>query len=565
MKSANLVCVLIVLAAASALAQGPAPAAPTPGSSAAVPVVTSAPAAEVGTPPPTTGPVASDPWEEHMKKYYDIHKFPKDQVIRLTATTGYPAKFMRIKMEIVGEDEEWVYLRNLPIEDPESSGHKSWKIRQVLEARDLGRQELAAGKFVMDPGVEHPLPGFADRVHFEEWSEGLPNQGRWQMGLAVADLNHDGLQDLVLPPPRLGIPRPWIVFQTATGWRQSEDVKWPDSKVDYGDVEVADFDLDGHLDIALACHFLRNYVFYGNGKGDFTRVAELPTVNPKLTSRGIALADFNGDGRQDIAALAELDIDISTNVAHRGALLQVLLNLPSGWKAEAVKGSEQNLYGDHVAAGDFDADGKPDIAVSSNKSSNRTLIFLNQGKGEGFLPVGSPEFPYLGYVFAVAAGDLDGKPGDEVLMGAFQNVRIERTSKAMNGVLVYGLSRKGEEVALTRQVVSIDGQDLNAYSTATVADLDGDGRNDLLLGRRNGGVEIYLQGLDGQFLREQTPELATGDAYINSLAVVEVGKKAGKKGDRVLVIEASDGTTTPGSVRALLVRPGPLTKPAAAR
>jgi hypothetical protein len=41
--------------------------------------------------------------------------------------------------------------------------------------------------------------------------------------------------------------------------------------------------------------------------------------------------------------------------------------------------------------------------------------------------------------------------------------------------------------------------------------------------------------------------------------------KIGKKSARALVIEASDGATTPGSVRALLVHPGPLTKPAAAR
>lgn len=548
MKRNLLLCVLVVLAAASAGAQDAVPTAPAP--------VPTAPAS----PPASDVSQASSEWEAHMKDYYQIRKFPKEQVVRLSATTGFPARFMRIKMEIVSEDSEWVYMRNLPIEDPESSGHKAWKLRQVMEARDLGRQELAEGKFVMDPGEEHPLPGFVDRIHFEEWSEGLPNQGRWQMGLATADMNRDGLLDLVLPPPRLGIARPWIALQTATGWRPWEDVKWPDSKIDYGDVKVADFDHDGNLDIAMACHFLRNYVFYGNGKGDFTRVVELPTMNPKVSSRAIALADFDGDGRQDIAALAELDIDISTNVGHHGALLQVLLNQPTGWKAVAVEGSERNLYGDHIATGDFDADGKPDIAVSSNKNSNRSLVFLNKGGGKGFLPVASPEFPYLGYVFAVAAGDLDGKPGDEILMGAFQNVRMVSETKPMNGVLVYKLTRKGDAISLARQLVAVDGQDLNAYSTASVADVDGDGRNDLLLGRRNGEVEIYLQGLDGQFLREKSPELQTGDAYINAMTVVPVGKKG-----RALVLEVSDGKATPGSVRALLVRPGPLTKPLTAR
>ena len=46
-----------------------------------------------------------------------------------------------------------------------------------------------------------------------------------------------------------------------------------------------------------------------------------------------------------------------------------------------------------------------------------------------------------------------------------------------------------------------------------------------LVGRRNGGVEIYLQGLDGQFMLEQSPELDIGDAYINDLAVVADGQE----------------------------------------
>ena len=163
-------------------------------------------------------------------------------------------------------------------------------------------------------------------------------------------------------------------------------MKWPDVKLDYGDVKVADFDRDGNLDIALACHFLRNYVMYGNGKGDFTRVVELPNVNLKFSSRAIGVADFDGDGRQDIAALAELDIDLATNAAVRGALLQVHLNKREGWKVVAVQGTYENLYGDHMAVGDLDGDGKPDIVVSSHKNSNFSLVFLNQGDGDELPP-----------------------------------------------------------------------------------------------------------------------------------------------------------------------------------
>ncbi|HPC82940.1 MAG TPA: VCBS repeat-containing protein [Thermoanaerobaculaceae bacterium] len=557
MKKTVLVVVFAAWFGGLAAAQTPAPSAPLK-ALAATPAASPAPAPPPEVPPADAG---EDAWEAFMKRYREIRKFPKELVVRLGPNTGYPAAFMRRKMEIVDEDDQWVYMRNLPIEDPESASHKSWLMRQAIEIREVARQEEAEGQFVLDPAVEHPLPAFCDRIHFEERSAGLPNQGRWGLGLAVADMNGDGLPDLVLPPPRLGVPRPVIVLQTPDGWRTWETVTWPDVKLDYGDVEVADFDGDGHLDIAIACHFLRIYVMYGNGKGDFTRVVELPRASERITSRAIAQADFDGDGRQDLVALAELDVDLATNAQHIGALVQVLLNTSKGWQAVAIEGGDQHIYGDHVAAGDLDGDGHPDFVVASHKNANRRFMFVNRGDGRSFQPIENREFPNLGYVFGVAAGDLDGRPGAEELMGAFQNVRAGSRQYPMNGVVVYKLERTSEGFEVQRNVVAVDGRELDAYVSAAILDVDGDGRNDLVMGRRTGAVEIYLQGLEGQFFREQSPELDLGDAYINAFAMVPIGTK----GERALVVMSSDGPATAGSVRAFVVRRGPLTKQASPR
>ncbi len=561
MRSGSLV-VLTLMMAVAAGAQAPPRVVPVPPPAGSPPAGgTPAAQAQAGSEEAVTEAVSDDKWEAFMKSYREIRKFPRDLVVKLGPNLGYPAIFMRHKMEIVDEDAEWVYMRNLPIEDPDSRAHRSWLMRQSIEVRELMRKEEAEGQFVIDPAVEHPLPGFTDRIHFEERSNGLPGEGRWGLGVAVADMNGDGLVDLVLPPVRLGRPRPTVFLQTATGWQEWVAGQWPEIKLDYGDVQVADFDGDGHRDIALACHFLRNYILHGNGKGDFTRWTELPRASERITSRALVKADFNGDGRMDLATLAELDVDLATNAQHIGALVQVLLNTPKGWQALGIEGGDRHIYGDHLATGDFDADGRPDLLVSSHKNSNRNLIFLNRGDGRSFRPVTSSEFPYLGYVFGVAAGDLDGSRGDEALVGAFQSVRAGSKQYPMNGVITYKLSQGEGVPAVARTVVAVDGREYDSYVSALVADVDGDGRNDLVMGRRNGAIEIYLQGLEGQFSREQSPELGLGDAYLNAFEVVGLGKGS----ERALVVVSSDGPTTPGSVRAFAVRRGPLTQATAAR
>ncbi|MBP7798293.1 MAG: VCBS repeat-containing protein [Thermoanaerobaculaceae bacterium] len=561
MRSVSLL-MLTLMVAVMAAAQAPPPAEPVPPPAGSPPAADSpAAGAQPGSEDAVLAASSDDQWEAFLKRYREVRKYPRDLVVKLSPNLAYPAIFMRHKMEIVDEDAEWVYLRNLPIEDPDSRAHRTWVMRQTIEVRELMRQEAAAEQFVMDPAVEHPLPGFSDRIHLEERSSGLPIQGRWGLGVAVADMNGDGLVDLVLPPVRLGKPYPTVFLQTSTGWQEWTAVQWPEIKLDYGDVQVADFDGDGHLDIALACHFLRNYVLYGNGKGDFTRWTELPRASERITSRALVKADFDGDGRMDLATLAELDVDLATNAQHLGALVQVLLNTPKGWQALEIEGGGRDVYGDHLAVGDFNADGRPDLLVSSHKNSNRHLIFLNRGDGRSFRPVSSREFPYLGYVFGVAAGKLDGTRGDAAVVGAFQSVRAGSQQHPMNGVIVYTLGPGEDEPAVARTVVAVDGREYDAYVSALVADVDGDGRNDLVMGRRNGTVEIYLQGLEGQLVREYSPELDFGDAYINALAVAAPGSGS----ERMLIVVSSDGKSTAGSVRAFAVRRGPLTRATVAR
>lgn len=504
---------------------------------------------------PAATPVATpsiggekDPWEQWVENYHKILKIRKGMEYRVDEKHAYPDPRVKALMEIVGEDEEYVYLRNLPLEDPRSAGHKGWLVHERGEAKSLLREEFFADKYLLENKEVEVPPPFTDRIRFEERSEGLPKEGLWQIGFDLRDFDGDGRLDLVLPPARKGAPHPWILLNKPDGWKIWHEVKWPDIAFDYGDVKAADFDGDGHLDIAIANHFKQAFAMYGNGTGDFTRHVQLPNANPNVTSRAIAVADFNGDGRPDVVQLAELDVDIATGTQRGSGLVTVDLNLPSGWSVSPA-GFPPNLYGDHVTVGDFNADGKPDILVASHKSQNDAYIFLNDGKGAAFAPYRSNSFPWNAYVLGVAAGSLDGKKPQQAVLGLNQAVRPNMGEFfSVHALLAYRLTdKRGKQLPEPERRLLYRDQkgEYNMFRAVAVGDLDGDRRPDIVAVRASGEVLVLLQGADGNFLLQRSPELNLGDASPNSLLIRDLDGD----GRAELVANFSDGKSTPGSVR----------------
>ncbi|CAN5587110.1 hypothetical protein BH20VER3_BH20VER3_15770 [soil metagenome] len=117
--------------------------------------------------------------------------------------------------------------------------------------------------------------------------------------LVVGDFNHDGRLDFAVGVYNI-FPNNHMAVFVGRGdgtFIESDDIRAPDPQ----GLATADFDGDGNLDLACTSYFVPTVVLaYGNGKGRFT-----PPDKTRLPRHpfpfGLASADFNEDGRPDLA------------------------------------------------------------------------------------------------------------------------------------------------------------------------------------------------------------------------------------------------------------------------
>ncbi len=160
----------------------------------------------------------------------------------------------------------------------------------------------------------------------------------------------------------------------------------------------ADFNGDGKLDLAIAsgpvCCGQSGPVtiLLGKGDGTFTQGESIAvsTENGAGAAAAIALADFNGDHKPDIA--------VSDGV--NGYTWIYLGNGDGTFKLADT----QKFGGNSLVAGDFNADGKQDVAYASGYESGGDAVGLFLGNGNGTL---NPPLVVTGnYNSGLAVGDF---------------------------------------------------------------------------------------------------------------------------------------------------------------
>ena len=356
----------------------------------------------------------------------------------------------------------------------------------------------------------------SDRLRFRPFSAGLPESGQWRNGFGIGDMNGDGHLDIVHGPARKGRYAAPVVFlgDGAGNWTVWREASFPSLGYSYGDAAVADFNGDGHLDVALGQHILGVTVMIGDGKGKFVPWSKgLPWEQPGggsaalgFSSRQVEAGDWNGDGRIDLLALGEGPRPAREGPYKAMGILPsssfgvaVFLNQGDGTWRRLDQGMKfGQLFGDHLAVGDYDGDGRLDFATSSNSFGRKDLVGLSGPDGE-WTHVEVEPVRARSYVRAVASADFDGDGRLDLAVSTVSN-QVERWFTAVDVLLA-------REDGWTRR--TLHGAEGRHWASALAAgDLDGDGHADLVATTLEGATWIFLGKGDGSFTREQSDEVA---------------------------------------------------------
>ena len=292
----------------------------------------------------------------------------------------------------------------------------------------------------------------------------------------TADVNADKRDDLLIPAGK----SLHALLSRADGTFAAAPASPIDLPMQTNESVAADFNADGHTDLALAHH--DSYavaILLADGKGNFAAPAGSP-FNSKPTGKsphthGLAAGDFNRDGKLDLVVGNQNDNDLS-----------LLLGDGRGAFAAAPRSPFRCGRSPYpIAIADFDADGNSDVIVPNSAPGVNTVTIL-MGTGDGAVkPAANSPIKIPAGAFFAATGDLNGDSKPDAVITHTEG--DDRATILIND----GAGRLAPSPASPFDIGH------NAWCVA-IADMNRDGRADLTFAADT-AIRIFLGGGAGKF------------------------------------------------------------------
>jgi len=298
--------------------------------------------------------------------------------------------------------------------------------------------------------------------------------------LATGDFNEDGKLDVIasngfnnLASVALGQGNGTFIS------RPSFAVLPPNNSA--GSFVVGDFNGDHHLDLVTTSFTKYGQIFLtlGNGNGSFNPGVR---VDVGIHSNFVAAGDVNGDGKLDLVA-TNFGIGGTGNV-------QVALGNGDGTFQSAISYSAGNFDPNFVSIGDLNGDGKLDLFVINSGNPGSFDVLL--GNGDGTFQAPSPATTLGTYPMQPLLIDLNGDGKLDVV--------IQMNNSTQN---LYVLLGRGDGTFQAAQIYNLTAGPSYVTGTAVVADFNSDGIIDIAVPYGavvdTAGIDILYGQSDGTF------------------------------------------------------------------
>jgi len=279
-------------------------------------------------------------------------------------------------------------------------------------------------------------------------------------------------------------------------------------------------------------------IMLANGDGTFQspRAYNVGSGQAAISAREPVVLDVTGDNILDIIVPNYYSADVSVLIGNGDGTFAPQRRFDATFQANSV------------ASGDFNGDGKKDLAVLNRVAHSATVAVL-AGRDDGtFAPPTLVPIPQLtlGDAYPIRVGDLNGDHKDDLVVFGLNDTKLQVLLGNGDGTFDFGDTLSTTEVMFDAQLV----------------DLNGDSKLDILIGGGNTGSVIVRTGNgDGHFDDPQiyaaAPGVPADNALVAGLAVADFGDSNGPgtpdgKLDVVVTTRYRKGSDAP----ALYMLPG---------